>query len=242
MKRKGLPTTTLSATSNTPNNTVVMVKNVKKNYRMGDVIVPALKGVSFTVEKGELLSIMGPSGSGKSTLMHLIGCLDRPSSGEIFVFGINTRDSSETQLARIRNREIGFVFQQFNLLPRINILENVMTPLMYAGISTKERKRMAEAVLERVGLKERMKHRPSELSGGERQRVAIARALVTSPRLLLADEPTGALDTKTGQNILELFREINKEGRTIIIVTHDPEVNIVCKRTIHIRDGFIEED
>ncbi len=230
-----------SAPPYTKANIIVSANNVKKNYTIGDVIVPALKGVSFTVREGELLSIMGPSGSGKSTLMHLIGCLDRPTEGDIFIFGINTKKSSETELARLRNREIGFVFQQFNLLPRINVLENVMTPLMYAGVNMKERKRMAEIVLERVGLKHRMKHKPVELSGGERQRVAIARALVTSPKLILADEPTGALDTKTGEKILELFRKINAEGQTIIIVTHDPEVNAICKRTIHIRDGLIEE-
>jgi len=192
------------------------------------------------ISKGEFTSIMGPSGSGKSTLMNLIGCLDTPSSGTIFVDGEPTSGMSEEELAYLRNRKVGFVFQQFNLLGKLTALENVMTPLLYRGTPLEERKERAEAALERVGLQERMSHRPNELSGGQKQRVAIARALVTEPSLLLADEPTGALDSATGLQIMEMFEQLNTEGLTVVLVTHDLNLGMRCSRQIHIRDGRLE--
>jgi putative ABC transport system ATP-binding protein len=219
----------------------VRALDIRRDYLLGKTVVPALRGVSLAIARGELVSIMGPSGSGKSTLMHLMGCLDTPSSGRIYVEGQDVSEMDEEQLAGVRNRKIGFVFQQFNLLARIDILENVATPLMYARISGKESRRRAAEELERVGLADRLRHRPSELSGGQRQRAAIARALVTRPSIILADEPTGALDTNTGKTILELFRRINEEGKTVIVVTHDPEVGAACRRTIRLRDGTVEE-
>jgi len=208
---------------------------------MGESTVHALRGVSLEVAVGELLAIMGPSGSGKSTLMHLIGCLDTPTTGSLCLDGEPVAGLSEEQLAVIRNRKIGFVFQQFNLLSRITVLENVTTPLMYGGVGWRERGQRAEEALDRVGLSDRLRHRPTELSGGQRQRVAIARALVTRPSIILADEPTGALDQETGRAILDLFAAICAEGKTVIVVTHDPQVGAFCGRRVHLRDGLLEE-
>ncbi|MCR4675731.1 MAG: ABC transporter ATP-binding protein [Sphaerochaetaceae bacterium] len=221
---------------------LIYMQDICRYYVVGDSIVKALDGVSMKVYKKEFVAIMGPSGSGKSTMMNLIGCLDTPTSGKILIDGDDTQGMDETRLAYIRNRRIGFVFQQFNLLGKISALENVITPMLYTGgISSSERRERAEHALERVGLKERMKHLPNELSGGQKQRVAIARALVTRPSIILADEPTGALDTKTSDQIMELFNELNEEGNTIAIVTHNEEIGNSCRRQIRIRDGKLEE-
>lgn len=214
---------------------------VTKVYRMGDQEVHALRGVSFTVQEGDFVAIMGPSGSGKSTLMHIIGCLDRPTSGSVLINGQDVAKASDNRLAEIRNRNIGFVFQQFNLLPRLTALQNVEVPMIYAGVHKRERRERAVAALESVGLADRMGHRPNELSGGQRQRVAIARAIVNRPTILLADEPTGALDSKTSVEIMRLFEELNAQGHTVIIVTHEREVADHARRIIHIRDGQISE-
>ncbi len=222
-------------------NSVIRLQEVKRYYLVGDFIVKALDGVSVDIQRGEFTSIMGPSGSGKSTMMNLIGCLDTPTSGLIDIDGENTAGLDEASLAYIRNRKVGFVFQQFNLLGKMTALENVITPLLYAGVSVRDRKARAIEALERVGLSDRMHHRPNELSGGQKQRVAIARALVNNPAILLADEPTGALDTKTGNQIMELFEELNSEGRTVILVTHDRELGMRALRQIHIRDGKLEQ-
>lgn len=207
---------------------------------MGDTIVKALDHVSFSIDSGERVAIMGPSGSGKTTCMHLIGCLDRPSSGTVFVDGEDTSRMNETELAVLRNRTVGFVFQQFHLLPRLTIQENVELPLFYAGIPQSERRRKAAAALERVGLADRRRHRPSELSGGQRQRAAIARALINEPLIILADEPTGALDSATGEKILDIFEEINRGGTTVVCVTHDQAIGNSFPRVIRLRDGRIE--
>ena len=221
---------------------IIYMSDVHRYYVVGDIVVKALDGVSIKIYKGDFTAIMGPSGSGKSTMMNLIGCLDTPTSGNILIDGEDTKGLDETELAYIRNRKIGFVFQQFNLLGKITALENVMTPLLYTGgVSYKERRLRAENALERVGLKDSMKHLPNELSGGQKQRVAIARALVTNPSIILADEPTGALDTKTGDQIMDLFRELNDEGNTIVIVTHNEEIGTSCPSEIRIRDGKLEE-
>jgi len=220
---------------------IIHAVNLKRDYLLGQTVVRALRGVSLDIERGELLSIMGPSGSGKSTLMHLIGCLDTPTSGSLVLDSTDVSRMNEEELAYTRNRKIGFVFQQFNLLYRMTVLDNVMTPLMYAGVDQKERKIRAADALDRVGLLNRLSHRPSELSGGQRQRVAIARALVTEPSIILADEPTGALDTDTGKTILDLFTRINDEGKTVIVVTHDPDISRFCKRNVTLRDGLLEE-
>ncbi len=220
---------------------IIHAVNLKRDYLLGQTVVRALRGVSLDIERGELLSIMGPSGSGKSTLMHLIGCLDTPTSGSLVLDSTDVSRMNEEELAYTRNRKIGFVFQQFNLLHRMTVLDNVMTPLMYAGVAQKERKLRATDALDRVGLSDRLGHRPAELSGGQRQRVAIARALVTEPSIILADEPTGALDTDTGRTILDLFTRINDEGKTVIVVTHDPDISRFCKRNITLRDGLLEE-
>ena len=222
-------------------NHVIEIKDVWKIYSMGESEVQALRGISFTVEEGEFVSIMGPSGSGKSTCMNMIGCLDRPTSGDVIINGRLIAEMTETELAKLRNETVGFVFQQYHLLSSMTVLENVMLPLRYKGIPHGERKRLAEEALARVGLSERLHHRPHELSGGQKQRVAIARATVTKPRIILADEPTGALDSETGKSVLNLFYEINKtEGTTIVIVTHDINIGESTPRCIKIFDGKIK--
>ena len=220
---------------------ILDVRNVKKSYRMGKVVVQALRDVSFNVEEGEFLAVLGPSGSGKSTLLHIIGCLDRPDDGEIIIEGKNVLRLSDDELADLRLKKIGFVFQFFNLLPRLTALENVMLPLILAEASDKESYKRAKELLELVGLGGRLNHRPSELSGGEQQRVAIARALINNPKLVLADEPTGNLDTKSGWEIVNLMRRLNEEMKqTFIVVTHDPQIAEVADRIIYIKDGLIE--
>lgn len=223
--------------------TVVKIKDVIRTYKMGDNEVQALKGVSFEIQQGEFLAIMGPSGSGKSTCMNMIGCLDRPTSGTVEINGKLTSEMSEKELAVLRNKTIGFVFQQYHLIPGMTVLENVMLPLKYQKMDVGTRKELAIKSLEAVGLGDRIHHRPHELSGGQKQRVAIARAMVTSPKILLADEPTGALDSVTGKQVMELFRQINREkGTTIIIVTHDPGIGASMNRCIRILDGLIQQE
>ncbi|MGC9345287.1 MAG: ABC transporter ATP-binding protein [Candidatus Bathyarchaeales archaeon] len=220
--------------------TLLEVHDVKKSYRMGKVLVPALRGVSFDVETGEFLSIFGPSGSGKSTLLHLMGGLDRPDEGEIIVDGSNILKLNDDKLAELRLTKIGFVFQFFNLLPRLTALKNVELPLTIAGVPEKESLKRAKEMLKLVGLEDRMNHRPSELSGGEQQRVAIARALISNPKIVLADEPTGNLDTKTGWEIVQLMKKLNKEKRqTFVVVTHDPHIAEAANRIVHLKDGLI---
>ena len=218
---------------------VIELENVQKIYSMGDEKVYALKGISFSVEQGEFISIMGPSGSGKSTCMNMIGCLDTPTSGIVRIDGMETLKMKEKALAELRNRTIGFVFQQYHLIPSMTVLENVMLPLKYKLLEYSKRKSLAEIALEKDGLIEREKHRPNELSGGQKQRVAIARAIITEPKIILADEPTGALDTKTGEQVMTLFREINKSGTTVIIVTHDARIGNSTERCIKILDGLL---
>jgi putative ABC transport system ATP-binding protein len=221
---------------------LIRMQNIWKTYQMGVEELHALRDVSFTVKKNEYLAIIGPSGSGKSTLMNLIGCLDSPTKGDYWINGHLVSDMSDDELARIRNKEVGFVFQTFNLLARATALHNVELPLIYAGVRAAERHDQAQAALASVELGDRVMHRPNELSGGQRQRVAIARALVNNPSILLADEPTGALDTKTSQEIMLLFEKLHAEGNTIILVTHEPEVAERAHRVITIRDGRIEND
>ncbi|HFI0094805.1 TPA: ABC transporter ATP-binding protein [Streptococcus suis] len=223
-------------------NQLIKLTNIIKSYRNGDQELRVLKDIDLEVEEGEFLAIMGPSGSGKSTLMNIIGLLDRSSSGNYWLEGEEVSQLSEKKLASVRNDQIGFVFQQFFLLSKLNALQNVELPLIYAGVPSAKRKKLAKQYLEKVELAERMTHLPSELSGGQKQRVAIARALVNTPAIILADEPTGALDTKTGQQIMELLIELNNEGKTIIMVTHEPEIAAYAKRTIVLRDGVITED
>ena len=218
---------------------VIELENVQKIYSMGDEKVYALKGISFSVEQGEFISIMGPSGSGKSTCMNMIGCLDTPTSGIVRIDGMETLKMKEKALAELRNRTIGFVFQQYHLIPSMTVLENVMLPLKYKRLEYSKRKSLAETALEKVGLIEREKHRPNELSGGQKQRVAIARAIITEPKIILADEPTGALDTKTGEQVMTLFQESNKSGTTVIIVTHDARIGNSTERCIKILDGLL---
>lgn len=221
---------------------LIDLSGINKSYRNGDQELQVLKNINLQVEEGEFLAIMGPSGSGKSTLMNIIGMLDRPSSGTYHLDGKEVARLGEKKLAKVRNQEIGFVFQQFFLLSKLNALQNVELPLIYAGVSQSKRKALAEQYLGKVELGTRMHHLPSELSGGQKQRVAIARALVNRPSIILADEPTGALDTKTGEQIMELLTELNKEGKTIIMVTHEPEIAAYAKRQIVIRDGVISSD
>jgi putative ABC transport system ATP-binding protein len=218
---------------------LVELRNVSKIYRLGDEEIRALDDVTLDIEAGEFISIIGPSGSGKSTLMHILGCLDSPSRGTIRLDGTMIQDASPRELASMRNRKIGFVFQFFNLLPKLNVLQNVELPMIYSGISGKDRRDRSLNALEQVGLANRAKHRPSQLSGGQQQRAAIARALVNNPRIIFADEPTGNLDSHTGEAILQLFRKLSQEGRTIVLVTHDPEIAAVTPRRIEIRDGKI---
>jgi putative ABC transport system ATP-binding protein len=222
--------------------TVIDVRDVRKTYQMGDIAVHALQGVSLRIERGEYVAIMGSSGSGKSTLMNILGCLDIPTSGTYLLNGLDVRDADEDTLSDLRNRYIGFVFQSFNLIPRTRALANVELPLAYAGVSRAERRRAAMAALDEVGLADRVGHVPSELSGGQQQRVAIARALVTNPALILADEPTGNLDTTSGDEVLGIFERLSDEGRTVILITHEDEVATHARRVIRIRDGQIIAD
>jgi putative ABC transport system ATP-binding protein len=222
--------------------TVIDVRDVRKTYQMGDIAVHALQGVSLRIERGEYVAIMGSSGSGKSTLMNILGCLDIPTSGTYLLNGLDVRDADEDTLSDLRNRYIGFVFQSFNLIPRTRALANVELPLAYAGVSRAERRRAAMAALDEVGLADRVGHVPSELSGGQQQRVAIARALVTNPALILADEPTGNLDTVSGDEVLGIFERLSDEGRTVILITHEDEVATHARRVIRLRDGQIIAD
>ena len=221
---------------------LIETRNLWKTYTMGSEEIHALRGVSVSIDRGEYAAIMGPSGSGKSTLMNLIGCLDTPSKGTYLLNGKEASKMNDNELARIRNEEIGFVFQTFNLLPRATALHNVELPLVYAGVPSRERQERAKLALEKVELTSRMSHRPNELSGGQRQRVAIARALVNNPSILLADEPTGNLDSKTGQEIMTLFARLHAAGNTIILVTHEADVAKFARRTISLRDGMVEKD
>lgn len=221
---------------------LIQTKDLWKTYQMGTELIHALQGVSIEIERGEYVAIMGPSGSGKSTLMNLIGCLDTPSKGSYLLNGKQVSEMNDDELARIRNEEIGFVFQTFNLLPRATALHNVELPLIYAGVSAKARGERAAQALDKVELADRKSHRPNQLSGGQRQRVAIARALVNNPSILLADEPTGNLDSKTGVEIMSLFERLHQAGNTIVLVTHEPEVAAHAHRSIHIRDGQVEKD
>ncbi|MDQ7041700.1 MAG: ABC transporter ATP-binding protein [Rhodothermus sp.] len=221
---------------------LIQLRDVTKIYKMGIQQVRALDGVSLDVYPNEYVAIMGPSGSGKSTLMNIIGCLDTPTSGTYFLNGRDVSRLSDDELARIRNKEVGFVFQTFNLLPRVNCLQNVELPLIYAGVRKSQRRALAEAALRSVGLGDRMHHKPNELSGGQRQRVAIARALVNSPSIILADEPTGNLDSKTGEEIMRLFERLYRQGHTLLVVTHERDVAYHARRIIHLRDGRVERD
>lgn len=221
---------------------MITLNNIIKVYKTGDIELKALAGVNLSIEKGEFVSIMGPSGSGKSTMMNILGCLDTATAGEYLLDGLNIYDATEDELADIRNRKIGFVFQSFNLLPRTTALENVELPMLYHGISTRKRREKALKALEAVGLSQRVDHRPNELSGGQQQRVAIARSLVNNPVILMADEPTGNLDSKSTLEIMAIFQQLNDLGITIILVTHEPEVAQYSERIIHFKDGVIDED
>ncbi|HAD96715.1 MAG TPA: macrolide ABC transporter ATP-binding protein [Cryomorphaceae bacterium] len=221
---------------------IIQLKQIVRNFPLGNQVVKVLKGIDLNIQRNEYAALMGPSGSGKSTLMNLLGCLDTPTSGEYWLNGQDVSRLTDNELAEIRNKEIGFVFQTFNLLPRSTALENVMLPLVYAGMNTKDRKERAEEVLDQVGLADRMDHRPNQLSGGQRQRVAVARALVNKPSIILADEPTGNLDTKTSVEIMNLFGHIHASGNTVILVTHEEDIALHARRVIRLRDGEIESD
>ena len=221
---------------------VIQIEQLKKTYYLGRVEVEALRGVSFEINTGDFVSIMGPSGSGKSTLMHIIGCLDYPTGGKYFLSGQDVSKLNDNQLALFRNQKIGFVFQQFNLLPKATILKNVELPLTYNNTHSKNKKRLAAQALEEVGLGDRLKHRPNEISGGQKQRVAIARALINHPSIILADEPTGNLDSKTGEDIMGIIKKLHDDGNTIILVTHEPEIARYGKRIIYLKDGVIDRD
>ncbi|WP_288601725.1 ABC transporter ATP-binding protein [uncultured Treponema sp.] len=221
---------------------IIEMQNVRREYSVGDTKIYALRDVSFQIKQGEFVSIMGPSGSGKSTCMNMIGCLDKPSSGTVKIDGKETALMNENELAVLRNKTVGFVFQQYFLLPSMSVLENVMLPLRYAGIPRAQRMQTATEALKKVGLENRMNHRPHELSGGQKQRVAIARATVTCPKIILADEPTGALDSETGRSVMHMFREINETGTTVVIITHDPGIGKSADRCIKILDGLIQND
>ena len=221
---------------------LIEIKDLKKSYSLGESEIPVIHGINLHIEKNEYVAIMGPSGSGKSTLMNILGCLDTASSGHYYLNDIDVSTLDDDALSLTRNREIGFIFQNFNLLPRLNAIQNVELPLIYAGVPGNERRERALKALERVGLSDRLHHKPSELSGGQRQRVAIARALATNPGILLADEPTGALDSKTGVEIMRLFDELHKEGNTIILITHEQEIADYAHRNIYLKDGMIHSD
>lgn len=221
---------------------LVELRNVRKTYRMGEELIHALDDITVDINAGDFMSIIGPSGSGKSTLMHILGCLDSPTSGTIQLDGVMIHNASSRQLAAIRNRKIGFVFQSFNLLPKLNVLQNVELPMVYSGLGGRERRERAMEAMKKVGIDNRAGHRPSQLSGGQQQRVAIARALVNDPRIIFADEPTGNLDSHTGEIVLEMFHKFHEEGRTIILVTHDPEIAAVTPRRLEIRDGKIAKE
>ena len=221
---------------------VIVLENIVKTYSMGDSSFNALDGINLSIEKGSFVAIMGPSGSGKSTMMNIIGCLDRPTSGAYWLDGQQVAELSDDELALVRNEKIGFVFQNFNLLPRMNALHNVALPLIYAGIPLAERLKRAEKALIAVGLGDRIQHKPNEMSGGQQQRVAIARAMVNEPAILMADEPTGNLDTKSGDEVMRLFTAIHEQGRTVILVTHEPEIAAYTERTLVMRDGKIVQD
>lgn len=218
---------------------ILQLEHIYKDYNQEKFVVPVLKDVSFSVGEGEYVAIMGPSGSGKSTLMNIIGCLDTPTSGTYFLKGVDISGRSDSEMSKIRNKSIGFVFQNFNLLPKQSAVENVALPLLYSGVPRKERRERAKAALEKVGLEDRLEFKPTQLSGGQKQRVAIARAIVTKPDILLADEPTGALDTASGLQVMELFKQLNQEGMTVIMITHDPDIAAHAHRVMTIRDGIL---
>jgi putative ABC transport system ATP-binding protein len=228
--------------SDVPRDAIIVTRNLQRDYDMGGEVVHALRGVDLVLRRNEFIAIMGSSGSGKSTLMNLIGCLDTPTAGEYWLNGHRVSELPDDALARIRNKEIGFVFQTFNLLPRASALANVELPLVYAGVKTKQRRELASEALRRVGLADRMHHRPNELSGGQRQRVAIARALVNQPSILLADEPTGNLDSATSEEIMSLFEALHHEGQTIVLVTHETDIAAHAQRQVHLKDGRVERD
>jgi putative ABC transport system ATP-binding protein len=242
MVEKTMERTIGNAASGGTDSPLIEVRDLVKIYRTGDVELRALDGVSFSIERGEFVAVMGPSGSGKSTTMNLLGCLDSPTNGEYYLDGQNVAGLSGDELAEVRNRKLGFVFQGFNLLPRLDALNNVALPLVYSGVSAAERRERAGTALERVGLGDRMRHRPNQMSGGQQQRVAIARALVSRAPLILADEPTGNLDTKTSTEIMDLLVEVNEEGKTVVLVTHEPDIAEYAKRVLFFRDGKLVSD